>query len=440
MQESTTTHSVSTIDASSVIQMLDPWAMQESRLREWTRQASTTPVVRPETTGSAIAGLDLTRDLLSTHTRSDGRRVSRIAVEGPLFRQPNIFTYLGLATDYESVYSSVSRAVNDNTDAILLHIDSPGGEAMGIQELTGFIRDAAAEKPVWSHISGHGLSGGYWLALSGGRVTASESSYVGSIGAIVVAYDVSRALGEMGIDRYVFVSADSPAKHNDLQDEEARARIQSRIDDIGKKFLNWVAERRYTDADDVRENYGRGDVVSAPIAQNRGMIDAVVTIDAALEAPMEGIMTRTETDKDRERDEESQEEEEQETENDEETENGDDEASASSLESAFPQTVARIRADARSQERDRIAALEQVGSHMGASREAILDAISNESMSADKFAVHIAQTAPEGQRVNSQLDADASEFETPEPGEPTTDADALSEYGVQHARQLAGMK
>jgi len=66
--------------------------------------------------------------------------------------------------------------------AIVLAVDSPGGEVAGANELAQLDRDAAEQKPVVAFVGGLAASAAYWLIAGATEIVASETAILGSIG------------------------------------------------------------------------------------------------------------------------------------------------------------------------------------------------------------------------------------------------------------------
>lgn len=67
--------------------------------------------------------------------------------------------------------------------AIVLEIDSPGGEAAAIEELYLALLDLREKKPIVASINQKGASGGYYLAIASNFIFAKPDSEIGSVGA-----------------------------------------------------------------------------------------------------------------------------------------------------------------------------------------------------------------------------------------------------------------
>lgn len=222
----------------------------------------------------------LGRPLGNTMTASVRDGVATIPVEGPLFKRASFFQAMSGATDYTTIAQDLTAALeNPAVKAVMLQIDSPGGEVFGLSDLVAMIQGAG--KPVWAHIDGQGCSAAYWIASACARVSASATSMIGSIGAQMGMTVKDAKPGEKS---YRFVSSQSPLKNADPGSEEGSAKIQAMVDDLAQVFIDTVATSRGVTAKDVLNNFGQGAVMLASKSQKADMIDAVSTFEAAFSA------------------------------------------------------------------------------------------------------------------------------------------------------------
>jgi ClpP class serine protease len=219
----------------------------------------------------------LGRPLGNTMAASVRDGIAMIPIEGPLFKRASFFQAMSGATDYTTTARDLTAALEDpNVKAVMLQIDSPGGEVGGLSDLVAMVR--GANKPVWAHIDGTGASAAYWLASAASRVTASATTVVGSVGAMMGMTIKEPKAGEK---TYRFISSQSPLKNAGPDTEAGAKRIQALVDDLATVFLNDLAQNRGKTAEFVAENFGQGDVMVASKAVDSGMIDAVSTFEAA---------------------------------------------------------------------------------------------------------------------------------------------------------------
>lgn len=221
------------------------------------------------------------------YTRNPGfkivNQVAIIPIEGTIYRYADMFTDLCGGVTTETLSKDIRNARNDpNVSAIVLHIDSPGGEAYAIGELAHQIRATNTVKPVIAYGDGDVCSAAYYLAVGAGRVVVSPSAFVGCIGTIAVVRNPE--LDEGKVKPYInVVSTQSPKKVPDLSSEEGMQQIKTSVDDLAAEFILDVATFRGTTVENVTENFGQGDILIGRKALAAGMVDAVGTLDSVLE-------------------------------------------------------------------------------------------------------------------------------------------------------------
>ncbi|MBO0155228.1 S49 family peptidase, partial [Vibrio parahaemolyticus] len=79
-----------------------------------------------------------------------------------------------------------TQALNDpSIKAILLNIDSPGGEAKGIHELAEMIYQARGKKRIIAYDGGNACSAAYWIASACDEIVIDATGCAGSIGTVL---------------------------------------------------------------------------------------------------------------------------------------------------------------------------------------------------------------------------------------------------------------
>lgn len=183
------------------------------------------------------------REIVAQQTLDSGR-IAIIQVCGVLARGVADYEGWGLA-DYQRVTDAVEDADgDDNIDAIVLVVDSPGGSVMGCPEAAAKI--AGISKPMMVFSSGLLCSAAYYLTASADLVVVTPSSGVGSIGCYRPFWDLSAGYGQMGVVVHVFASgAQKGAGYpgTSLTDEQSGL-IQSQVDAIAGDFQTFVLQHR----------------------------------------------------------------------------------------------------------------------------------------------------------------------------------------------------
>jgi signal peptide peptidase SppA len=151
-------------------------------------------------------------------------------------------------TSYGEIRAQVERAAADQeVRAILLDVDSPGGEASDSAfALSARIRELRAVKPIWSICDEVACSGGYLIASAAEKVFAPALSYTGSIGVYMALLDATKADKMEGLD-WTFVHAGSHKLDGNPSislDKEFVARMQADVDATYARFLGEVGASR----------------------------------------------------------------------------------------------------------------------------------------------------------------------------------------------------
>jgi len=230
------------------------------------------------------------RDRLLTRTgkvaRAEARpvlsrrdRLAVVRVEGVLVRSaPDWFSWLGVvATETPAIEEAVRAALEDDqVETILLHVDSPGGEAAGIADLADLLFEARSTKRVVSVVESLCASGAYWLASQAHELVAPKDAFLGSIGAYEVWEDSSRAARDEGLEVHVVRSG--PQKGMGvmgapISDEQLEA-VQELVDGIAELFVAAVARGRGGEKRRIREA-ATGQLWLAGAAKARGLVDRI---------------------------------------------------------------------------------------------------------------------------------------------------------------------
>jgi signal peptide peptidase SppA len=196
--------------------------------------------------------------------------------------------YLGAAsglTAYSDIAESIEAVATDpGIRAILLDVDSSGGEVGGLFDLVDHIQAIRQQcgKPIWAVADEAALSAAYAIACTADRLYVTQTGEVGSIGVVAVHRDESGADAQAGL-AWSFVHAGACKvdgnPHQPLSGS-ARAALQADVDALYGKFTTLVAERRRLSPDAVRVTEAavyRGDQAVAA-----GLADKVGTLRVAL--------------------------------------------------------------------------------------------------------------------------------------------------------------
>lgn len=189
----------------------------------------------------------------------------------------------GMITGYEYVKQAVLRGMDDeNVKGIALMIDSPGGHVHEVFELCDVI--ASCDKPVQAFVSSMAHSAAYAVASAADKITMNKMARAGSIGVLLQHHNRKKMMEDIGLEVTFITAGKHKAEGNPFEplSEDARQRLQDRVDEMYEIFATHVAENRGIEVSEVKKTEAL--TYSAETALSLGLIDAVQPVDDALAA------------------------------------------------------------------------------------------------------------------------------------------------------------
>ncbi len=223
--------------------------------------------------------------------------VAVVAIDGPLAQRA--WSCMGMfgGDGYDAIEARVRAALADvQVGAVVLRVDSPGGEVAGCFEAVRAIRAAAADarKPLVAYADELACSAAYALACACDAIVLPDTGAVGSVGVIAALTDESAALAAEGLAVHLITSGAAKADGHPAVplSADARARIQAEVDYLADVFALEVGAARGMAAADVRALEAR--VLYGPQAVAAGLADQVGNLqDAITRARVRAARQRT---------------------------------------------------------------------------------------------------------------------------------------------------
>ena len=185
---------------------------------------------------------------------------------------------------YEGLQASLrAAAADERVAAIVLDMNSPGGEARGALETGRLVREISARKPVVAFVNSAAASAAYAIAAGASKIVVTETAIVGSIGVVVMLRDLSAAQEKAGVrTTLIYAGATKVDGHPFAAlSDDARARIQGKVDEVYSKFTAFVADmRKGLSAERVRATEAATYMGESAVAA--GLADAVGTLESVL--------------------------------------------------------------------------------------------------------------------------------------------------------------
>jgi protease-4 len=189
----------------------------------------------------------------------------------------------------ESVISALRTAeANRRVGAVLLHVDSPGGDAFASDVIWREVERIQARKPVVVLMGNAAASGGYYVSAPASRVFAREGTVTGSIGVVLTRPVAENLLDRLGVNARTV----GPGAGTDLFDvrhepsPEELAELEKRLDETYEEFKVRVREGRGIGPGELDKIAG-GRVWSGAEARERGLVDEIGGLREAFDAARE---------------------------------------------------------------------------------------------------------------------------------------------------------
>ena len=172
----------------------------------------------------------------------------------------------------------------DSTKAVVLKVNSPGGSALGSDEVrreVEMLRTAGI--PVVVSMGSLAASGGYMISCCANTIVAQPTTLTGSIGVLFGKFNIEDFLSQYGISsksisvgkNAMLTSSTEPVSRRQLR------QLNAYIDEIYNEFIGVVAAGRQMSARQVRR-VARGRIWSGAAAQKIGLVDELGGIDVAI--------------------------------------------------------------------------------------------------------------------------------------------------------------
>ena len=184
----------------------------------------------------------------------------------------------------DDMRAALQQARDDGrVKAIVLEIDSPGGEVTASDAIYSAVVKAGARKPVVVYMESLAASGGYYVSCGGKFLMANETTITGSIGVIIQTLNYEQLFNKVGLTSVVFKSGKFKDMLNGARPitPEERELVQNFIMKTYDKFLGVVAKERKLPADRLRDTIVDGRILSGKEAFENKLIDGLGDLDDA---------------------------------------------------------------------------------------------------------------------------------------------------------------
>lgn len=215
------------------------------------------------------------------------RKILLLDISGTISEQVKSGGLLGRSAPsmVSLIRESLQKAEKDRELAgIILRINSPGGTVTASDIIHHDISEfkKRAKIPVVACIMSTGTSGGYYVAAAADRITAHPTAITGSIGVILMKFNVEGLMGKIGVEEQTVKSGDKKDIMSPFRKatQEEIALGQEIIDQLYGRFLDVILARngnRLTR--EVLKKVADGRIYTAGQALKAGLIDSTGYLD-----------------------------------------------------------------------------------------------------------------------------------------------------------------
>jgi protease-4 len=215
-----------------------------------------------------LFGLDVSNSVI------EGSHIASIKIDGVIFND-----------EYRN--KILENLVNDNNvKAVIVNIDSPGGEIVGSEILYNNLREIAKKKPIGVLKYSSAASGAYMASIASDYIVAHNGTLTGSIGVLMESPEFTDLASKIGVKFNTYKS--SPLKGSPSPFEKSNQQIErvikESIDDSYRFFVQLVEERRGKLINRKFQNeVFDGRVFTGRQAVNAGLVDKIGSQNDILE-------------------------------------------------------------------------------------------------------------------------------------------------------------
>lgn len=222
-------------------------------------------------------------DGIGSHLIQVEKNVGIININGSLTNRYSFWNKYFDVISYDEIRdAAVSLASDTAIEEILLEINTGGGSAHGVNEVSDLLAKIDTQvKPVHAHTSMYTFSAGMWVASAARSISASPMSEAGSIGVILTMASYHQMYKDKGIDLKVIRAGKYKALGNPAEPltEAAIAEAEQKAGKFYGYFLDQMITNRPALSIGNKDAWAEGKTFFADEAISIGLIDEIESFD-----------------------------------------------------------------------------------------------------------------------------------------------------------------
>jgi protease-4 len=173
--------------------------------------------------------------------------------------------------------------------AVVISVDSPGGEITASDVLYNSLKEFSKEKPSVIYFNSIGASGAYYTACGASYIMCNATTFTGSIGVIISTLNYRNLLGKVGLESVVFKSGKFKDMLNGAREmtPEERAYVEGLVMQSYDRFVGIVAKARNLEEESLRLGVADGRILSGTDAFAAKLVNQLGYVEDAFEKAAE---------------------------------------------------------------------------------------------------------------------------------------------------------
>ncbi len=235
---------------------------------------------------------DYARKVATTSESNDSQdKIAVIYAQGEIMSGEGDVNTIGEGSMNRSL---IEARKDENVKAIVLRINSPGGNALTSDLIWREIELTKKVKPVVVSMGNYAASGGYYIACNANTIFAENNTITGSIGVFGILPNFTQLATKIGVHTEQVKTNENASEYSPFvpMDEKFKAVTLESVEHIYKTFVSHVAVGRKMTVAQV-DSIGQGRVWSGEQALKIGLVDKIGGLDDAIKEAASLAKTKT---------------------------------------------------------------------------------------------------------------------------------------------------
>ena len=222
-------------------------------------------------------------EVLVKEGSTPGQKIAVIPLEGVIAHGQDGVLGEDVVQGFKNALAQARR--DSDVKAVVISVDSPGGEITASDVLYNSLREFSKEKPSVVYFNSMGASGAYYAACGASYIMCNATTFTGSIGVIISTLNYRDLLGKVGLEAIVFKSGKFKDMLNGAREmtPEEKAYVEGLVMQSYDRFVGIVARARNLDEQSLRNGVADGRIMSGTDAYAAKLVNQLGYIENAFE-------------------------------------------------------------------------------------------------------------------------------------------------------------